>query len=141
MTTAPTTQDEYVTGLAPGLRDVAERLRAAFHVAAPEATEAIKYGMPAFLIEGSTFIYFAVWKRHVGIYPIYDAPPELEARIAPLRHAKDTVRLPLRDPIDFELVAELVRFKRARVLGAANRSGGVVPTGRSRVGTKRAPGS
>lgn len=74
-------------------------------------TEAIKYGMPAFLIGGSAFLYFAVWKKHVGVYPIYGAPPELEAKLAPYRHGKDTVRFSLAGPIDDDLIARLVKLK------------------------------
>jgi uncharacterized protein YdhG (YjbR/CyaY superfamily) len=123
MSPAPKTQDDYITGLAPASRSVAQRIRALVHQAAPEAIEAIKYGMPAFLIEGSPFVYFAVWTKHVGIYPIYGAPPDLEAKIAPYRHAKDTVRFFLAEPIDYELIALLVRFKRDQALGRATRTG------------------
>lgn len=112
----PKTQEEYIATLAPESRSLAERLRAAIHRAAPEATDAIKYGIPAFLIDGSPFVYFAVWKKHIGLYPIYQAPPDLEARIAPYRHGKDTVRFSLTSPIDYELVALLVRFKREHAL-------------------------
>lgn len=117
----PTTQDEYVAALPADVRDIAQGIRAAIHEGAPGATETIEYGMPAFSDRGAPFVYFAVWKTHVGLYPIHRAPAELEAEIAPYRHAKDTVRFPLGETIDFELVARLARFQRARAQETAKR--------------------
>lgn len=123
----PRTLEEYIAALPAESRRVAQRLRAVVRRLAPEATEAIKYGMPAFLLQGSPFFYFAVWKKHFGLYPIYEAPPGLESRIASYRHGKDAVRFALADPIDYELVALVVRFKRehhsARAIAATKPKG------------------
>jgi uncharacterized protein YdhG (YjbR/CyaY superfamily) len=124
MSTAPTTQDEYIASLPVGSRNVAERMRAVIHQCAPEAVGTIKYGMPAFLISGAAFLYFAVWKKHVGIYPIYAAGDELEAKIAPYRHGKDTVRFLLSSQIDYQLVAILAQFKRDQALATGSNKRG-----------------
>lgn len=107
----PKTQDEYVAALPEASRNVAQRLRALVRRAAPESTEAIKYGIPAFLIDGAAFIYLAVWKQHVGVYPVYEAPPALEKRVSPFRSGKDTLRFPLSKPLDLALITALVKFK------------------------------
>lgn len=116
----PKSVDAYIRALPPDKRSVAERMRAVIRSTAPEATEAVKYGMPAFLLAGRPFIYFAVWKKHVGVYPIYGASPELEAQIAPYRHKTDTVRFGLDAPIDYALVASLVAFKRDHAANSTN---------------------
>ena len=112
--TTPATIDDYVRSLSPPHRDIAERIRTAIRVSVPEATEAIKYGMPAFLLDGSPFVYFAVWKKHVGMYPVYAGPPDLEAQVAPYRDKKDTVRFVLNQPLPLELVATIATFLAAR---------------------------
>jgi uncharacterized protein YdhG (YjbR/CyaY superfamily) len=104
----------YINGLPANLRDIAESIRAAIRGAVPECEESIKYGMPAYALGGCRFIYFAVWKKHVGLYPIYRHDSELEARLAPFRSKKDTVQFDLKQPISLELVARVARAQAAR---------------------------
>ena len=116
MPAAAKTHEEYIASLPKEVRSLAQQLRRLVHQSAPGATETIKYGIPAFLVEGTPFIYFAVWKKHVGLYPIYECPPALEEMIRSYRHGKDTVRFLLSEAIDEELFTSLVLFKYERVL-------------------------
>src|SRR5207244_2405716 len=45
---APKTIDEYIDGCAPHAQPILRRVRATIAKAAPDATETISYGMPAF---------------------------------------------------------------------------------------------
>lgn len=103
----PLTVDAYLHALPADAQPAAAAVRAAIRAAVPDATETIKYAMPAFQIGGVTFLHFAVWKKHIGLYPIYPAPAELEAQVAPLRAAKDTVQLMLNQPMPTALIAQL----------------------------------
>jgi len=118
-----TTVDHYIRVLPTDVQPIAERVRATIRGVAPEATEVIKYDMPAFLIEGKAFLYFALWKNHIGIYPIYVGTPEFEAKIGAYREKKDTVRFLLDRPVPYELIALLASSQRAHALGA--QKGGV----------------
>ncbi|GGL68706.1 iron chaperone [Wenxinia marina] len=111
-----TTIDEYVGHLPEASRNVAQAVRATIHGAA-ELVEAIRYDMPAFRSGNATVIYFAVWKRHVGLYPIYRGSDAFEARIAPFRAKTDTVQIPLDRPLPHDLIAEIVRSQMARLAG------------------------
>jgi uncharacterized protein YdhG (YjbR/CyaY superfamily) len=105
----------YVASLGEPLRDTAEAVRTAILRAAPDADEAIKYGMPAFLYAGEPFLYFAVWKSHVGVYPLYRDAGELEPVVAPYRDKKDTLRFELKRPLPLDVIAAVARYKRACV--------------------------
>jgi uncharacterized protein YdhG (YjbR/CyaY superfamily) len=105
----PATVDQYIAGLAPELREIAQAVRATVSAALPEASETISYGIPAYRIGKKTALFFAVWKKHVGLYPIAKGPDDFEARLAPYRDTKATVQLPLKASLPYDLIAEIAR--------------------------------
>jgi uncharacterized protein YdhG (YjbR/CyaY superfamily) len=121
MSDKPATVDEYLAGFEgePAARLAA--VRAAIHEVLPDAEEKLRYGMPGVAIRGRYWIHFAGWKRHIGLYPVARADPELEARIAPWRAAKDTVNLPHSEPLPLDLVRDITRH-------VLERHGGDEPT-------------
>jgi len=86
--------DDYLAGYDGDVRERLDRVRAAILIALPGAEESIKYGMPAITISGRHHIYFAAWKKHVGVYPVYRSDDPIEGDLAPYRDAKDTLRFP-----------------------------------------------
>lgn len=72
--------------------------------AAPDASESIKYGMPTAVRHKASLIYYAAWKTHVALYPIYLGSAEFEEKVGPYRHKKDTLRFPLEQPIPFDVI-------------------------------------
>ncbi|HEX8660767.1 MAG TPA: DUF1801 domain-containing protein [Brevundimonas sp.] len=109
MATPPADIDAYLAGLAGDHATAGQAVRAAILEAAPGASETIRYGMPAFQIGGATIIYFAVWKKHIGLYPIYRGDADYEAALAAYRSKTDTVNLPLAEPLPVELIGRIVR--------------------------------
>lgn len=99
----------YIASLPVKFQPMAEGLRQAIRSSAPQCTEDVKYGMPTFKIDGTSIIYFAVWKNHVGLYPIYKGSSEFEREIAPHRAKKDTVQFSLKEPIRHDLIARIVK--------------------------------
>jgi uncharacterized protein YdhG (YjbR/CyaY superfamily) len=102
-----TTIDEYIADAAPAVCERLTRLRATIASVAPDAAEKIRYGMPALELPGG-WLHFAAWKRHIGLYPVHQLRPDLEARVAPYRSGADTVKFPLSEPTPFDLVREIV---------------------------------
>lgn len=80
------------------------------HELQPDVIESIAYGMPTFAAPGRHRFYLGAWAAHVGVYPVGPAPEPLQSRLAPLRAAKDTVRLPLSAPLDEGLVRPLLEL-------------------------------
>ena len=104
------TFDSYAGGFPPDVELILHRVRDIVLAEVPGAEFAIKYTMPLFT-RGDFYLYFAAWKKHIGLYPIFPAPPALEREIAPLRHSKDTVKLVYSKPIPYDLVTGIVRAK------------------------------
>ena len=59
MNTRPTDIDEYLSAVPGDARATLEELRRTIKATAPDAVEAISYGMPAFKYQGRPLVYFA----------------------------------------------------------------------------------
>ncbi len=112
------TVDEYLAGLEAGPRTAAEQVRAAIRKALPDAEERVSYGMPAYRLGGRNILYFGVWKKHIGLYPIQEGDAAFEAEVGPLRATKDTVQLKLDKPVPSELVVRIASNQRDRLVSA-----------------------
>lgn len=114
MATAATV-DDYAAALPPAARDVLEAARAILQREVPGVEESIRYQMPCFAAGGTYLVHVAAWKSHVGLYPVPRFRPEVETRVAALRHGQDTVRLPLKEPFDYAtldlLLCEIVAVR------------------------------
>ena len=62
--------DDYLAALPPDQRAALEHLRATIRAAAPDATEAISYGMPAFKQDGRGLVGYAAFKAHCSLFPM-----------------------------------------------------------------------
>ena len=67
-TQPPANIDQYIAACPAEVQAVLQQLRATIRAAAPEAKEVISYQMPTFKQRG-ILLYFAAWKKHVGLYP------------------------------------------------------------------------
>lgn len=99
--------DAYIAAADPKAREILQTLREKIGAAVPGATECISYRMPA-LRKGKVFIYFAAFKKHIGVYPpVQDQA--LDAELAPYRGPKGNLQFPLGEPIPYALIARVAR--------------------------------
>lgn len=59
--------DAYITKKPTYARPILEKVRERVHAAAPEAEEAIKWGAPAFLVDGKILLIMAAFKAHAAL--------------------------------------------------------------------------
>ena len=113
---AAATIDEYLAGVPDNQRAALQRLREQIHAAAPEAVEAISYGLPAFRLGGRFFAGFGSTKDHCSFY-VGKAPLEAHTdELAGYRRWKGTINFPPDRPLPPELVTKLVQFRLAEYL-------------------------
>ena len=120
--TAPSSIDDYIAGFPPEIRDILTRIRAVIREAAPDATEAIRYQMPTFVLHGN-LVHFAAYKAHIGLYP---TPTGIEAfgdELAPYVGGKGSVRFPLDQPIPYDLIRRIATFRVRENLARAAEKG------------------
>ncbi len=82
-----TSIDEYVAAAPEGVRPILEEIRRIIKARAPAAVETISYQMPAFRLN-RVFIYFAAFKKHIGIYPPVTGDKNLQVELKPYRGEK-----------------------------------------------------
>ena len=119
---APTTIDEYLDAQAPRQRARLEEVRALVRAAAPDATEGISYGMPAFKDHGRILVYFAAFTNHWSLFP--GSRAVIEAHAAELGDritGPGTLRFSLEEPVPADLVSSIVRERLGE--NAAKRKG------------------
>ena len=97
------TVDEYAQSLPAEVRERLDGLRASARAVVPGVTETISYQMPTFVLDGRPLVHVAAWKRHIGVYPLPPLDDDLEREVAPYRSTKDTMRLPLDQPVPYAL--------------------------------------
>jgi uncharacterized protein YdhG (YjbR/CyaY superfamily) len=77
----------------------------------PEAKEKISYQMPTLALNGSNLIYFAAFKKHIGIYPPVNGDENLMKRLEPFLGEKGNLKFPLNESIPFSLIREVARAR------------------------------
>jgi len=102
--------DQYIAGFPPDMQPLLKKVRAAIRKAAPNAEEVISYRIPAYRQAGM-LIFFAGFKKHIGLYPAPCDAPELKKALAPYRSTKTTARFPLDRPIPYALIEKVTRFR------------------------------
>ena len=107
---AAKTIDDYIAGCAPAAQTILRRIRATIAEAAPEATETISYGIPAFK-QDRIVVYFAAAKQHIGLYPPVRGNASLEKAVAPYEVEKGNLRFPLDRAIPYGLIARIAKFR------------------------------
>jgi uncharacterized protein YdhG (YjbR/CyaY superfamily) len=107
---APKTIDEYIDRCAPQAQPILRRVRATIAKAAPDATETISYGIPAFKLR-RIVVYFAAFKQHIGLYPPVKRNAALEKAVAPYAGEKGNLRFPIDRRIPYGLISRIVKFR------------------------------
>jgi uncharacterized protein YdhG (YjbR/CyaY superfamily) len=117
--------DTFLETLSQDTRTALQQLREVIAEAAPEAVEAIAYGVPAFKYRGRPLVSFGAGKGHCAFY--VQSPAVMNAYRDELKGhdtSKGTIRFHAGEPLPAKLVRRLVRARMAETDAAARRSGG-----------------
>lgn len=109
--TTPRNIDEYIAGFPDDVQEILEKIRMTIRKAAPEAEETISYKIPTFTLKGTYLVYFAAYKKHIGLYPAPRGNEKFQKELSAYEGGKGTVRFPLDKPIPFGLITKIVKFR------------------------------
>jgi uncharacterized protein YdhG (YjbR/CyaY superfamily) len=104
------TIDEYIRTFPKDIQIMLEKMRKVIQETAPEATEAISYGMPTFKLNGN-LVHFAAFKSHIGFFPTPSGIEAYKKELAPYIKGKGTIQFPLENPIPYDLVKKVVESR------------------------------
>ena len=108
---SPATVDEYIESFDPGPRKALKKVRALIRKVAPEATESIAYGMPAYKLDGRPLVYFAGHAAHLGLYALPSAVVAFKDRLAGFKTSKGTIQFPYDSELPLGLIEEIILFR------------------------------
>ena len=118
------TIDEYIAAFSPEVQSILENIRLTIRKAAPGAEEKISYQIPAFTLGGRALIYFAAFKKHIGLYPPVRGDERLRKEISPYRGEKGNLRFPFDEPIPYDLIGRIAKVRvREHVKRMASKQG------------------
>ena len=110
--------EEYIAGFPANVQKILQKIRLTIRQAAPGSEEAIKYQIPAFTLNGN-LIFFAAYKKHIGLYPAPRGAEKFKKELSAYEGGKGTVQFPLDEPVPFDLISRIVKFRVAENLEIA----------------------
>ena len=107
--------DEYINSFPLDIQAILQSIRNTVRNAAPGATEAISYGMPALKLNG-ILVFFAAQKHHIGFYPTSSGITAFQKELMPYKTSKGAVQFPLNKPIPYQLIGKITEFRAKQAL-------------------------
>lgn len=108
--------EAYLAKQPPANRAALEELRGRIARLAPDATEAISYGMPAFRYRDHFLVSYAGWAKHCAFYPLTGQTTAAHAaELEGFSLAKGTIRFTPPQRLSDELLGAIVRERLAAI--------------------------
>jgi uncharacterized protein YdhG (YjbR/CyaY superfamily) len=107
----PPTVDDYLARVPRDARAALQQLRRTIRAAAPEATEGVSYGMPAYRHKGM-LVFFAAFRDHCSFFPAsVSVVRRFAAELKGYSTGKGTVRFTPDKPLPARLVTRIVKAR------------------------------
>jgi uncharacterized protein YdhG (YjbR/CyaY superfamily) len=105
------TIDEYIASFPPDVQEKLQGIRVVIRRVAPDAEEAIRYGIPTFRLDGSNLVHFAAFKTHTSFFPTSSGVEKFQKELSSYTMSKGTIQFPLDHPVPYDLVERITRFR------------------------------
>ena len=106
------TVDHYLKTFPVSVQTELKKIRSLILAEVPEAAESMNYGMPAYKYKGKPLVYFAGYKNHIGFYATPQGHTAFAKELSKYKQGKGSVQFPLDQPIPYELITQMVQFKK-----------------------------
>jgi uncharacterized protein YdhG (YjbR/CyaY superfamily) len=107
--------DARLAGFPEPQRAALQDLRQAIALAAPDAEEAVSYGMPAYRYRARLLVSYDGFKDHCSLFPMSSTVVGQHPGLAAFAAAKGTYHFTPEHPIPADLVAVVVRARMAEI--------------------------
>jgi len=106
--------DQYMKAFPKDVQSVLEKIRQSIRKVVPEAQETISYRMPTFKLMSRVLVYFAAFRKHIGLFP--PAPREFNNEVSKYEGPKGNLKFPTDEPIPYDLITRIVLFRKKAIL-------------------------
>jgi uncharacterized protein YdhG (YjbR/CyaY superfamily) len=107
--------DEYIAQFPKEVQGKLIEMREVIRKAAPKAEEAIKYGIPTYVLHGN-LVHFGGFKNHLGFYPAPQGIQEFKKELSAYKGSKGAIQFPYDQPLPKSLITKIVKFRIAKTL-------------------------
>jgi len=104
------TIEEYINSAPADVQEKLWQLHECIRAAAPAAKEELKWRMPAYSYQ-KILVTFAVFKKHIGFYPMPSAIKAFSKDLAKYKTAEGSVQFPHDKPLPLTLIKKIVQFR------------------------------
>jgi uncharacterized protein YdhG (YjbR/CyaY superfamily) len=113
--------DAYIKSFPKEVQQKLEQLRTSIRNAAPDTTEAIKYGIPTFVFKGKNLVHFGGFKAHVSFFPTASPTAYFQDELSAYKCTRGTIQFPLNEPLPLELITKIVKFRIKQIIEKAGK--------------------
>ena len=108
--------DAYHSSYPANIQKILNQFRQAIKQAAPNATETISYGMPAFR-QNKILVYYSAHKEHFGFYPTPKPIVLFRQELKKYKTSKGAIQFPIDKPLPLALIKKIVKYRVAEDSG------------------------
>lgn len=114
------TVDQYINSFPDEVKEILNQIRDLIKKIAPDAEEAISYGMPGYILNNKPLVYFAGYHNHIGFYATPSGHAAFAGELSGYKQGKGSVQFPLNKPIPLNLIERMVAFRVSENMGREN---------------------
>ncbi len=103
--------ESYIGDFSIEVQEKLHEIRNIIFEEAPDATEKISFKMPSYKLDNKVLIYFAAFKKHIGLYALPEAIVFFEEKLVDYKTSKGTIQIPLNKPLPCDLIREIVQYR------------------------------
>lgn len=104
--------DVYIAQFDSDVRSRLEQMRTIVKQIAPDADEAIMYGLIGYKLDKKPLVYFGGFKSHVGFYATPNGHEAFSEEFAKYKQGKGSVQFPNNQSLPEELIKRVVQFRK-----------------------------
>lgn len=106
----PQSISEYIAASSKEAQAKLRQMRTVIRSAAPNATESLKWGVPAFSYH-RILVTFAAFKQHIGFYPTPSVLRTFSKELSEYKTGKGSVQFPLNKKLPIGIIRKMTKFR------------------------------
>ncbi|MEI8095812.1 MAG: DUF1801 domain-containing protein [Spirochaetales bacterium] len=110
--------DQYIETCDPAVQPLLRELQSRLAAWIPGAEQRIAYGLATFYWHENV-VHFGAFTKHVGFYPTSSGIAAFSAEFGGRKWSKGAVQFPLAQPLPWDLIERMVKFRVAEVTARA----------------------
>lgn len=109
--------DAYIRQFDGVVRERLEQLRVLVRTEAPDAVEAMSYGLVGYKLNGKPLVYYGGFKNHVGFYATPNGHEAFVEEFSKYKQGKGSVQFPNDRPLPLDLIKRVTQYRIKQMKG------------------------